>query len=241
MLQTTQGIVIHHIKYSETSVIAKIFTEKFGLQSYILKGVRKRKSKIKTNLLQSLSLVELSVYQKENRNINNIREIKSLYNFSKIPFDIVRSSIVLFIAEVLYKSIREEERNTQLFEFLINSIKFLDISEEKVTNFHLVFLLHFSKYIGFFPRTNYNSQNIYFDLFAGHYKNQKPDHNNFIEPPLSLIFNSLLTLQYENLNKIELNNKGRNELLEKILIFYSFHLDSFKEIKSLEVLRQVFS
>ncbi|MBE9480196.1 MAG: DNA repair protein RecO, partial [Bacteroidetes bacterium] len=141
MLFKTRGIVFHQIKYSESSVIAKIYTELFGIQSYLIKGVRNKKSKIKSALLQHLSIVDLVVYHKEKSNIQYIKEIRSEYQFTSIPFDIRKSSIAVFINEILYKSIHEEEANQNLFDYLLNSIKLLDMITKRFVDFHLLFTI----------------------------------------------------------------------------------------------------
>src|SRR3990172_7140574 len=122
MIYKTRGIVLHHIKYSETSVIAKIYTELFGLQSYLINGVRSQKAKVKANLLQPLSLVDMIVYHKEKKGLQRIRDVSGNPPLSSIPYDFPKSSVALFIAEILYKSIREEEANTNMFEFIFHSI-----------------------------------------------------------------------------------------------------------------------
>ncbi|PIZ05346.1 MAG: DNA repair protein RecO, partial [Flavobacteriales bacterium CG_4_10_14_0_8_um_filter_32_5] len=127
MLHTTKGIVIHQFKYGEKSVIAKIYTEKFGLQSYIINGVRSKKSTNKFAYLQPLSLVEINAYHKENKGLQHLKSIKLDIPFQYIPFDVYKGSIAFFVAEVIYKTIKEEEANSELFDFLYNSVQVLDV------------------------------------------------------------------------------------------------------------------
>ncbi|MCD4664768.1 MAG: DNA repair protein RecO [Bacteroidales bacterium] len=169
MLHKTRGIVLNKVKYSETSLIVKIYTELFGLQSYLIRGIRNKKSKIKPSLLQHLALIELIVYHKEKKSIQHIKEIKSAYQFKSVPFDIRKSSIIIFLNEILYKVIKEEESNKSLFEFLFNTIQILDINEKGVSDFHLIFLVQLTKFLGFFPKNNFSKTRDNFNLEDGEF------------------------------------------------------------------------
>ena len=141
MYHTTRGIVLHCIKYSETSVIAKIYTEKLGLQSYMVKGVRAAKSKSKAAMLQPLTLLEMEVSHRENKGLQYIKEFRRAFIYQSIPFDTLKSTISFFLLEVISKTIREHEPNDELFEFLYESLCALDRAEKLNPDFHLVFLL----------------------------------------------------------------------------------------------------
>ncbi len=241
MLFKTRGIVFHQIKYSESSVIAKIYTELFGIQSYLIKGVRNKKSKIKSALLQHLSIVDLVVYHKEKSNIQYIKEIRSEYQFTSIPFDIRKSSIAVFINEILYKSIHEEEANQNLFDYLLNSIKLLDMITKRFVDFHLLFTIGLTKYLGFFPRRNFSDKKTVFNLQEGFFQNAIPNHSNYLKKPISEIFYNLLNTQIEDVDSVKISNSQRNELLNKIIEYYRLHLPAFKDIKSPDILQEVLS
>src|SRR4051812_33656990 len=132
MLHKTRGIVFHVTPYAESSVVAKIYTEQLGLQSYLVNGVRSKKAKIKSGLLQPLSLLDMVVYHKDRGGLQRIKELRQATGgqFSTIPFDVVKSSVVIFINEVLYKSVKEEEANPQLFDFIFHALQLLDIRTE---------------------------------------------------------------------------------------------------------------
>jgi len=241
MLHTTKGIVIHHFKYGEKSVIAKIYTKKYGLQSYILNGVRNKKSKNKAVYLQPLSLVEINAFYKEKKGLQKIKTIQLDIPFNSIPFNINKSSIAFFIAEVLYKSIKEEEANEQLFDFLYNTIQVLDLKENNYTNFHLVFLAHLTKHLGFYPQkgnVKMNS-NIYFDLQEGCFTNLKPPHNAVIDTILSGVFSTIFGTNFDEMEVIEIDTKQRKLLLNSFLDYYSLHLSNFENLKTLAILEEV--
>src|SRR6056297_3707722 len=167
MIQSTRGIVLHSFKYGETGIICNIYTETHGKVAFLVQGARKHKAKLKANLFQPLFLLDLEVYYKEKRQLQKIREARNAHPFQSIPYDFRKRTIALFIAEVLYKSLQEEESNPPLFSYLINQIKMLDLKEEGLANFHLYFLIHLSKYLGFFPQNNYSRSFTFFDMQNG--------------------------------------------------------------------------
>lgn len=239
MLYKTRGIVLHTINYSETSVIAKVYTELFGLQSYLINGVRNKKAKVKANLLQPLSLLDMVVYHKERHGLQRISEIRPNVAFSSIPYDIVKSSIALFLDEIVYKAIREEEVNSNLFEFIYNSACILDLKTTNFNNFHLFFMLQLSKYLGFYPLGAYSESNSYFNLQEGAFQREQPVHSHYLKYPLSQIAYKLTVGSYETLDTIVLEKTQRRELLQKIIEYFELHLTSFAPIRSHLILEEV--
>lgn len=239
MLHNTPGIVFHQVKYSESSVIAKIYTELFGLQSYMIRGIRSKKSNVKSALLQHLTLVDLVVYHKAKSNIHNIKEIKIDYPFQSIPYNIHKSSIAVFLNEILYHVIKEEEANEDLFKFLFNAIQILDLKELNYTSFHYYFLMQLSKYLGFYPKTNYSTVNCNFNLEEGNFTNQKGPQNIFIPPPYSLYISDLISRSFEDFDLFKISPVHRNQLLEIILNYYRLHLPIALKIKSHLILQTV--
>lgn len=237
MLTTTKGIVLHHFKYSEKSIIAKIYTKDYGLRSYIINGVRSSKSKNKAAYLQPLSLVELIAIQKENRSLNTIKTISLSIPFTNIPFNIIKTSIAFFIAEVLYKTIKEEESNKKLYEFLVNAFLMLDLSETINVDFHLIFLGNLSKYLGFHPSTESDSID-FFDLQEGCFTDYKPAHQAFISKPLTIKLKSTLNASLSDID-LSLTNIDRKALLKVFLDYYHLHLSNFDNLKSIAVLEEV--
>ena len=236
MLHITRGIVFHQVKYSETSLIVKIYTEQSGLQSYIIRGMRSKKPIVKPALLQPLTLVEMVVHHKENKDIQHLKEIKIAYHFKTIPFDLRKSSVTLFLNEVLILVIREQEPNSRLFDFLYNSIVSLDLMEKGIADFHLYFLLKLTKFVGFFPKNNFSMENPVFDLQEGIFTNLPPLSGLSIPSPYSEYFSRLIDVNKEPLN---INPSDRTILLEYIIRYYKVHILDLKEIKSHHVLQSV--
>ena len=192
MLYSTKGIVFHSLKYSETSIIVKIYTELFGIQSYLIRGIRKTHSKIKPALFQSLNLLDLEVYHREQASLQSIRDLHLAVPYQTIPFDIRKSSVALFINELLYKSIREEEPNPDLFGFLWNTCLALDSTQESVSDFHIRFTVQLMHYLGIFPQLNYSSETPLFNMREGIFQAEAPGYPEYIDAKLSINFFALL-------------------------------------------------
>lgn len=240
MLYKTRGIVLNHIKYSETSIIVTIYTERFGRQAYIINGVRSKKAKIKANIFQSLFLLDMEVYHKPKNDLQRVKEIQNAVVFNSLPYDIRKSTLAIFIAEILYKTIQEQEPNPELFEYLFNTIQLLDLKENGISNFHIYFLIHFTKYLGFYPHNNYSEANCYFDLKAGGFKQIKPMHFSFMDKEQSLIFSKMLSFSEDQHENLKIDYQHRIYILEKVLEYYTLHHEGVTKIKSLDVLKEVF-
>ena len=239
MLEKTKAIVVKVTKYSESSIILKAFTEEFGMRTYMVRGVRKRKSKTPMSLFQPLSLLEMVVYEKENRDIQNVKEIKAHKLFSNIPYEIKKSSMAVFLNEVIAKSIGEEEKNQNIFDFIYQSILFLDEAETSYENFHLWFMTQFTRFLGFKSLSNFHNENQkVFDLQEGKYTNIILPDSISILPPLSQFFFQIQTDEQFG-SGVLLNRKSRIELLIKLQQYYQFHLPGFDDLKSLSVLIEV--
>ncbi|NOT75527.1 MAG: DNA repair protein RecO [Cyclobacteriaceae bacterium] len=221
MLHKTRGVVFRLTKYGETSIIVSIFTELFGLQSYIVNSVRTKSSKNKIALFQPLTLLDLVVYHRENADILRIKEVKVLYAYQTIHHDIRKSAIAMFLNEFLNRSVKDQSHAEEICEFLIQSLKALDeISQPE--NFHLIFLIRLSRFLGFGPQTTEEVLGVWL-------------LSNKEESTLK----ELLVAEYDTL--IQMNYTSRKNLLEALLRFYSTHIDNFGEIKSIQVLKEMFN
>lgn len=241
MLHTTRGIVLQTFPYTDSSVIAKIYTELFGLQSYLVNAVHSKKSGTKINLLQPLSLVECVVYKKERKQLQRIKEIRSEHPYVSIPLDIVKSSIALFLNEILYKSIREEECDQALFEFIHGSLRVLDLDPGRCSNFHLYFMVELSRYLGFYPQGNFSEEGRYFDMQEGLFKPFEPSHPLYLDPALSWQLSALMKSNYARAASLNISLSERKQLLEKLITYFELHLVSIRDIKSHRVLEEVVS
>ncbi len=241
MLHTTKGIVLHHFKYAEKSVIAKIYTQKFGLQSYLINGVRNKKSKNKLAYLQALSIVEINAYHKTSKTLQQLKNIKLHIPFQSIPFNIYKSSISFFIAEVLLKSIKEEEPNENLFHFLIHAVQILDLQHNNYNNFHLIFLAQLAKHLGFYPQKIQidTTKTLFFDLQEGVFTHQTPHHQAFVLGQKASSFFTTLGTNFDAMSSLTINTKQRKILLNVFLDFYALQLANFGALKSKSILEEI--
>ncbi|WP_443945895.1 DNA repair protein RecO [Pedobacter sp. AW1-32] len=241
MLHKVRGIVLKTTNYSESSVVVQVFTDKFGMQSYLINGVKKPKAKIKMNMLQSLHLLDMVVYHKTNSSIQRVSELRQTPVFKSIPYDVVKSSIVIFLNEVLYKSIRQQSTDEGLFDYIYNSIAWFDEHQDVYPNFHLSFLLKLTRFLGFSPNEQRRSDQIFFDLQEGEFLSRQPVHANFLRLDDALCFISLFNSPLEKISEIKLSNIQRRFLLDKILVFYTLHTASFGEVQSHKILETLLS
>ena len=235
MILTTQAIVFRAINYSETSIIAKVFTEELGLRSYMIKGVRTSKNKNKQNLLQPLSLIEMEVYENPKKEIQQVKSIKPSHALSSIPFDFVKMSVIFFLNEVLQKSVRETDQNKMLFNFMYSSILELDSNAECPSQFHLDFMLKLSHFLGIEPLNNYSRHSLYFDLREGSFQSELKDPFFTLDEDASRLIHQIL--KGEKL--FELNRSQRNYIQDVLLKYFEIHLEGFRDIHSHLILRDV--
>lgn len=241
MLHKIKGIVLKTTLYSESSVVVQVFTDKFGIQSYLINGVKKSKAKISMNMLQPLHLLDMVVYQKMNTQIQRVAEARPAPVFRSIPYHVVKNTIVQFLNEVLYKSIRQQHTDEALFDFIYSAICWFDETDEPSVNFHLAFLLKLSRFLGFAPHMQTRNDQKYFDLQEGDFTSLPPLHPHFIDKTLADCFLLLFNAPFEKIIEIKLSNATRRLILDKILVYYALHTASFGQIQSHQILEEVLS
>ncbi|WP_010522097.1 DNA repair protein RecO [Aquimarina agarivorans] len=235
----TEGIVIHSIRYGEADVIAKIYTKEKGLISYLIRGVLKsKKRKIKPAFLLPFSILTIDASHKSKTTLKRLIDASPIEAYTTLHQSIVKNSMVTFLTEILLQVLADEAPDEQLYEFVAYSILWLDANEE-ITLFHVHFLLRLTTFLGCSP----DSTNIHltkFDLKEGNFTfNTKSGY--FIEGTLLVAFKMLLGTNFDNLKEISLPKEERKQLLNKVLLYYSFHVPGFKNPKSLLVLETLFS
>jgi DNA repair protein RecO (recombination protein O) len=241
----TKGIVLRAVKYGETSLIVSVLTELFGVQSYIVNGVRSstKKGSGKANLFQPTAILELVVYHNELKNLNRIKEFKWHYLYQHIFSDVPKNAVALFMVELITKCLKQPETNPDLFHFCEDAFIHLDESSGGVmANFALFFALHFAGFFGVTPTPlkKFEANKIYFDLKEGEFTDQQPDHPHFLEGKQAEVTNELLkVMQPEELEDIKLNHDFRRQLLHTYETYYALHIQDFGTMKTLPVLREV--
>jgi DNA repair protein RecO (recombination protein O) len=222
MIQKTRGIVFRFTKFRESSIIVTIFTEKFGVQSYIVNGVRSKKASNKIALYQPLTLLNLVVYHREQANIERIKEAQCFYPYDTLLTDIKKSTVAMFLTELLNKTVKEEAHSGELFGFICDSLIAFDKLQYDFENFHLLFMMKLARYLGF------GVQNVN-EVLGGRVTDEK----------IEKVITRLLPAAYDE--PVPMTNQQRREILDLLVKFYIEHMGQLKELKSLAVLREVIS
>lgn len=245
MLHKTKGIVLRVVKYGEASLIVSIYTELFGMQTYIVNGVRRagKKGHGRANLFQPSSILDLVVYQNDLSNLQRLREFKWNYLYQTLQFDIRKNTVTLFMVELLQKTLKQPEHNEQLYYFMEDAFIHLDrSSDQAVANFPLFFALHLSFFSGFRITDNYSSGKCILDLQEGNFVADYPSHPRFLEGQLSYITSQLLKIRVPSeLEQLSLNAEIRRNLLQAYQDFYALHIQDFGSMRSIKVLQEILS
>lgn len=241
MLEKTRGINLHQIKYTDSGIIAQLYTRKFGRQSFLIRGMRNRKSGKHNILFQPMFILDLEINYKESREMNVLKEFSVSYSPYDIYSDIKKTSVAIFLGEVLTSVLREESSNEEMFDYIEKSIIYFDRSRDSYANFHIAFLAGLSSFLGFEPGNRKDADDSFFDMTNGVFVPVPPVHGNYANQEISGILARVFLSTYDNIGNITLKGALRNEVLDTLIKYYSLHLTGLKKIKSLEVLKEVFS
>lgn len=235
-----QGVVLHTVKYGDSSVIAHLLTREGGRQSFIVQGVSRKKGRgSKAALLQPLFGVEYVALRSSMSELHRFKELQSALTLRQTPFDVRRSTIALFIAELLYRVVRESECNEALFNFVWSSIESLDTIEEGLANLHLHMLVNLSSYLGFTPHGEW-SEGMMIDTVEGCFCSSIPSHGRYVDCKQSELIAQLLHMPIEQLGEVKLSREQRVSLLDTLIKYYGYHLDTIYEVQSLNILKEIF-
>ena len=235
-----RGIVLHTIKYGDSSAIAYLFTDVLGRMSYMVQGIRSKRGRgNKAALLQPMFLVEFEGVEQPHAQMHRIREMRSLRPLMSVPFDVRKSTISMFMAEVLYRLIREVEANEPLFDFLCEAVLKLDAMREGVANFHLWFLANLSRLLGYRPGNDY-TPGAWFDIREGEYASMRPSHPGVMSQECARLLDELLHCDVRRLGTIPLNRAQRSDFLNAMLVYFGYHLDAISAVQSVRILKEVF-
>ncbi len=233
MLVKTNAIVLNSINYSDNSLICKVFTKDYGLKTFFINN----KKKI-VNIIYPLSILEITFNNRDNKNMLKFCEITSDISLKNTRFNYYKNTIIFFLSEILSNIIKEDYKEPELFDFINDSIIKLDEIDENIADFHLVFLLKLSELIGFKPRNNFSEINKYFNIVEGHFTYLKSD--NSLNASESAYLSNLFDKKYGESIEVIINGQQRSLVLEFFINYYSHHLSKFREIKTLDVLKQCF-
>ncbi|GAA4233459.1 DNA repair protein RecO [Postechiella marina] len=239
MLTTTNAIVLSKIKYRDHDLIVKCYTQQYGVVSFLIRGILKnKKGHVKAAYFQLLSQIQIVINYKNNKNLQTIKEVKLNHLYTSLHSNIIKSAVVMFLSEVLSSILQEEEQNETLYSYLETTLLWFDTHTES-SNFHLLFLLNLTRYLGFYPE-EISSEDKYFNLRDGKFENTGYGKTSVHGENLTLL-KTLLGTTFDALHTVKINAKQRQSFLSMILLYFELHLGSFKTPKSLQVFNQVFS
>ena len=235
-----RGIVLNTVKYGDSSMVAQLLTDVGGRRSYMVQGIRSSRGHgSKAALFQPMFAVEFEGLESSRMDMHRFKEVRSGIVLRNLPFDVRKSTVALFMAEVLYRLVRESEPNERLFEFVWGSVEALDLLDEGIANFHLWFLANLSRFLGFSPGNVY-VRGALFDMHEGVFTTVPPLHSAVMDAANAEIFRDLLECDVRYLGEIGLNRNQRVEFLDAMLSYYGYHLDAIHSVRSIRILREVF-
>lgn len=240
MEHKAKGIILNVFPYKESSLICHIYTDNFGRKSYIINGVRKERNKGKGAILQPLFLLDMEVLHSSKAELQKVKDFRLAYPYQSIPFSPIKSSLAFFVSELLYKLLREEQPNAELFSFLMNAFQALDIMDEGVYNFHLYLMVQLTKYLGIRPMLLDKEVPAFFDLKSGQFTPIEPKHPYFMNRHLSRCFAHFYDASLVELASVQMTRADRGEFINRMLDFFSLHFGSTIELKSLSVVYELF-
>jgi DNA repair protein RecO (recombination protein O) len=241
MLDKTRGIILHQIKYTDSGIVVQLYTRKFGRQSVLIKGMRKKKSGKHIVLFRPMFILDLEMYYKASREMQTLKEFSVSFAPYEIQSNIKKSAVAIFLGEVLTSVLREESPHEELFDYIQESIIFFDRCTDGYANFHIAFLAGLSSYLGFEPSQRLNNDNVFFDMVNGIFVPIPPVHGDYASKEISDILAAFFSASYDTVINISLTGVQRNEVLETLVRYYSLHLPGLRKINSLEILKEVFS
>lgn len=235
----TEGIVLQSVRYGDTSLIVKVFTRNFGLKSYMVKGVFNRTSKLRAALFQNLNLIHYVEAGKPNKStLGYLKDVQLATVYQSIPFVMNKSAILMYVSELLVKTITEQEQNTALFDFVVRTMQWLDLVERDYANFPLFFTLEMTRHLGFYPKTNHEA-NFCFDMMEGSFAHDYPLHPYYFDAEAAALLARFLNLGIDEACRLPLCANQRRELLDGLIVFMRLHAPVMKDFHSHEVLKSV--
>ena len=240
MLTKTQAIVLHSLKYGESRLIVDMFTRTFGRQSFIVSIPKTSKGKIKKQFFQPLTLLEIETDIRPKLQLQKLNDVRLLTPFASIPFEPDKLAISLFVFEFLYYALRSEQRNELLYDYLEYSIMWLDGQQANFANFHIVFLLRLTRFLGFYPNMDDYEDGDYFDLRESEFMRNPPVHRDFLHPEEAQKVQLMMRMDFPTMHLFRMSHDDRNRLLEISIKYYRLHLPDFPEMKSIEVLQALY-
>lgn len=240
MFCNTRGIVLHAVPYNDNNAIVTVYTEAFGRASYLVSRAKGKKAAAAKALFLPLAALEMQVEHFPKRDLHRVKECRFCFPQSDTYTHPVKNALALFLSEVLFRAVRGTEADGRLFQYLFRAVSVLEVADEGVANFHLVFLFHLSYYLGIYPNTALQHEDTYFDLLNGEFAVCQPSHRHFLDRAESRVFSRLLRINFENMSLYAFSRQERVNIIRHIFEYYRLHLPDFPKIKSLSILQSLF-
>lgn len=240
MQTKTQAIVLHAFKYGESKLIVDVFTRQAGRLSFIVAMPRTAKGHTKKQFFQPLSLLEIEFDLRPRMQLQKMGDVHLSYAYTSVPFEPSKLSISFFVAEFLYHALKGEQQNEPLFDYVRYSMEWLDNCQSAFANFHLVFLLHLSRFLGFYPNLEGWQEGCCFDLRAGVFCKEMPMHHDTLVPEEAKRMEVLMRMDYPTMHLFKMSHHDRQRLLDIAIGYYRLHLPDFPQLKSLDVLQEIY-
>lgn len=235
-----QGIVLNAINYNDKYLLVQIYTDILGRVTYMVSKSNSKSSKVRRYLFSPLSLLEMEVEHRDARDIQRIKEARLVYPMYSISMDMGKTSVAFFMAEFLTRVLKDSGENRNLFDFLSHSIQILELSNNSIANYHLVFMVRMTRFMGFYPNLEDYKQGQIFDMLNGLFVSRQPLHKHYVSAAESLALSRLARISYENMHVFKFSRQDRVSILNRILDYYRIHLNDFPALKSLDVLHELF-
>ena len=239
MDDTIQGIVLQSIRYGDTSLIVKVFTRSLGLRSYMVKGAFNRNSKSRAALFQNLHLINYVEASRPNKgSLGYLKDVQLTTVYQSIPFVMNKSAILMYVSELLSKTIIEQEQNEVMFDFIVRSLLWLDLVEQDYANFPLFFTLELTRHLGFYPKANHET-GYCFDMMEGSFVHDLPVHPYYFDTENAQLLAQMLNVSIDEACRMPLRVSQRRELLDGLIVFMRLHAPVMNDFHSHEVLKTV--
>lgn len=241
MLEKAQGVVLRALKYEEHSLIVDIYTSTRGTVSFLVRLPRSRKAATKGVFFRPLSILELDFEYRQKASLQRVKDVRFAYAYRTLPYDPYKSSIAMFLAEFLSRALRHEADNAPLFSYILYSLEWLDASVRAFANFHLVFITRLTRFLGFYPNTEEWHEGDCFDLVNACFVPSRPLHHACLEPREAALIPLFMRMNYDSMRFFAMNRRQRERYLEVLNEYYKLHVPEFPDLRSLDVLKEVFA
>lgn len=241
MQEKAKGVVLRALRYGDNGLVVDIYTDTRGTVSFLVRVPKSRKAAVKGVFFRPLSLLELDFEFRAKASLQHVRDVRFAYAYRSLPYDPCKSAIALFLSEVLSRVLRHEAAGSPLFDYLVFSLQWLDAAGRAYSSFHLVFLTRLTRFLGFYPNVDGWHEGDYFDMVNACFVPLRPFHHAFLEPREAALIPLFMRMNYDSMRFFAMNRRERDRYAEVLEAYYRLHVPEFPELKSLDVLKEIFA